>query len=224
MIVYKDIEQNTDEWYSIRKGIATASAFDKILTPGGQPSKQRVAYMRKLARECQVSDPAEIETQRKLNKYNFSIKWGNEYEPVAREWFREHVMPVSTVGFVACGNGVPLGCSPDGLIPNGGDSEGWYAGLEIKCPMADTHVGYIMDGILPNAYRLQVHGSMAITGLSRWYFLSYFPELKPFFIEVKRDNFTEKVNEVLGKFVAEYKVERNRILKAILPVESEVAA
>lgn len=63
------------------------------------------------------------------------------------------------------------GCSPDRLV---GD-EGL---LEIKCPSAEVHVGYLLRGV-ENEFRLQVQGQLWITGRIWADLLSYNPELPP---------------------------------------------
>ncbi len=209
MIVAEKMEQGSEEWFRIRKGRATASEFDKIITPTGLDSKQADGYMRKLARECVCDDPM-------VFMGNKHTDWGNEHEPVARALFEERTgIRVTEVGFVGRGDGAPVGCSPDALIA--GEDGNWIGGLEIKCPQVDTHVGYLMDGVLPPKYRLQVHGAMAVTGLNFWYFMSFFPGLNPLIIRVERDGFTEKVSEALDRFVVAYAAERERVLAAILP-------
>lgn len=207
MIVLEQMVQGSDEWLNARKGRATASEFNKILTATGKLSKQALGYMRKLARECVCDDPQEFMG----NKFT---EWGNEWEPVARQWFADNVDPnVKEVGFCGRADGAPVGCSPDGLIV---DAQGNYIqGLEIKCPQVDTHVGYLMEAKLPDAYKLQVHGSMAVTGLNKWHFVSFFPELPALWLTVERDEFTEKVSAALDQFVIDYAPERERVLAAL---------
>ena len=108
------------------------------------------------------------------------------------------------------GDGAPLGCSPDSLIVNAAGD--YIEGLEIKCPQVDTHVKYLMEGVLPDDYKLQVHGSMAVTGLDRWHFVSFFPELPALHLVIERDAFTEKVSAALDQFIIEYAPERQRVL------------
>ncbi|MGE9267760.1 MAG: lambda exonuclease family protein, partial [Verrucomicrobiales bacterium] len=176
-------------------------------------SKQSIRYMRRLARECVCDDPMEFMG----NKYT---DWGNEQEPAARALFQKKKgIPVTEVGFVGRGDGAPIGCSPDGLIADANGN--WLGGLEIKCPQVDTHVDYLLEGVLPTDYKLQVHGSMAVTGLPYWYFMSYFPGLNPLIIKVERDSFTETVSEALDQFVTDYAPERERVLAAILPAREE---
>jgi hypothetical protein len=78
------------------------------------------------------------------------------------------------------------------------------AGLEIKCPSPFTHAEYIEAGVLPDQYKAQVHGSMAVTGLDQWHFFSYFPGLQPLHLVVTRDDYTAKIEAAIDQFVIEY--------------------
>lgn len=216
MIIAENIDQGSDQWHALRKGRITASEASKILTATGKPSSQAIGYMRKLARECVADDPHEWTG----NKHT---DWGNAMEPEARDWLATTLpagQEVVQVGFIQRADGAPVGCSPDGLIRDTHAGE-WLGGLEIKCPQVDTHVGYVLDGKLPDAYRLQVHASLAVTGLPYWWFVSYFPGLRPLCIRVDRDDFTDTVSRALDQFVIRYAAERERVLTAILPAKRE---
>jgi len=99
-------------------------------------------------------------------------------------------LEVQRVGLVTNDAGT-IGCSPDGLI--GDDS-----GLECKCPRADTHVKYLLNGGLPLEYSAQVHGSMYVTGRPWWYFMSYHRGMPPFILKVKRN---EQINAALTEAI-----------------------
>lgn len=95
---------------------------------------------------------------------------------------------VNVPGFVTTDDG-RFGCSPDGLI------KGEECGLEMKCPDAHTHIGYLLDGGLPKDYIAQVQGSMYVTGYQWWYFFSYHQKLPPLRIKVARDEVYQKAIE-----------------------------
>lgn len=79
---------------------------------------------------------------------------------------------VQKVGFITHRD-LLAGCSPDGII---GDYEG---GLELKCPRAANHLGYLRARKLPGEYFYQIAHSLWLTGLPYWDFASYcnqFPE------------------------------------------------
>ena len=49
LLVFDELEQNTDEWYETRSGLITASAMDQILTPAKlELSKSRDTYFKQL--------------------------------------------------------------------------------------------------------------------------------------------------------------------------------
>lgn len=195
MKLYPQITQGSEEWLAIRKGRPTASRFSEIITPTGLPSKSVGPYIRELIAECFCPEFSNWAG-------NAATERGQELEPEAREAFAKATgNALEQVGFVIGDDGV-CGCSPDSLIAVGGS---YVAGVEIKCPAPKAHVGYVLDGVLPDVYKQQVHGSMAITGLNQWHFFSYFPGLKPLHVIVKRDDYTEKMTAALALFVANYK-------------------
>ena len=217
MIIAKNVEQGSEEWHNLRKGRATASEAKSILTSTGALSKSRIGYMRKLARECVCDDPL-------VFMGNKHTEWGQEHENEARALFTEETcLNVREVGFCTREDKI-IGFSPDGLGLNGEVIEGGIYtpqdgdfGLEIKCPGVDKHVCYVMDGVLPTDYKMQVHWSMAASGFRTWYFMSYFPGLNPLILKIEADGFTEKVRLAQDEFLIEYAPERERVLDAILP-------
>ena len=62
----------------------------------------------------------------------------------------------------------------------------------------------MLAGVLPDDYKQQVHGSMAVTGLNSWNFWSYFPGMAPLHVVVTRDEYTEKISSALDSFLTEY--------------------
>jgi hypothetical protein len=188
-----DMPQLSPEWFEARKGIPTASSFDKILTPKkGEASSSQEDYLCELVAErLALVPPAD-------RPMNGAMRHGVDFEAEARRWFEfETDAEVRQVGFVTtdCGR---FGCSPDGLLL-GPDGE-FVAGLELKCPQGKTHVKYLLDGTLPTEYRCQVHGALIVTGLPLWHFVSYAPGLAPLHVEVRPDAFTEKLRAALEVF------------------------
>ena len=148
---------------------------------------------------------------------------------------------VTEVGFIEHGDGTSgFGCSPDGLVygkcqmcegrgriggitwsdPGGTDEEcpeceglliAPTQGVEIKCPIPETHIEWLLDGKLPDDHKLQVHACMAVTGFDRWDFLSYCPGESPLLVTVHRSEFTEQLESGLKTLVAE-KAKMKRVL------------
>jgi hypothetical protein len=188
--------QGSPEWHRLRAGKPTASNFDKIITAvKGDLSKQCEPYILELIAGCFCPDFVAWAGNKFTDR-------GKELEPEARLAFSNHTgFQLEEVGFITRDDGV-IGCSPDSLIIDGGVH---IAGLEIKCPMPSTHVGYFDAGVLPSDYKQQVHGSMAVTGLNRWHFWSYCPGMQPFHLIVERDDYTAKLSAALDVFLGMYK-------------------
>jgi hypothetical protein len=203
VIVHKDIIQGTPDWLLVRKGKPTASNFSKIVTAAKcDLSKSADSYINELIGETFAPD-FEPEFQG-----NWMTRRGTEMEPQARLAFQAHTaLSVEQVGFVTHDNGI-LGCSPDGLIVDGGQ---YVAGVEIKCPAPGTHVEYVRAGGLPDTYKQQVHGSMCVTGIRQWHFWSYFPGMQPHHIVVTWDDYTSRMLETMLKFCEQYQKVYNEV-------------
>lgn len=213
-IVY-DFAQRTEEWHAIRKGKLTASSFDKLLTPAtGKLSKQAEGMIIDLCVACLVEEE-------EPSYSTYAMDRGIALESEARREFIDRTgYEVLECGFITRTDLPVVGCSPDGLVRShqavAPGIAGAHAGLEIKCPMAKNHARYLLDGVLPAQYKPQVHGAMAITGLSEWWFLSYHPEMDNLLIQVCRDEYTEKMKEALIEFSARYEQEYARIMPVLV--------
>ena len=79
MQIIKDIEQGSQEWLSLRLGIATASNFNKIITSTGKESSQLNQYAFYLASDYFLTEPERTFflsiTFRKFLKSLKSIAW-----------------------------------------------------------------------------------------------------------------------------------------------------
>lgn len=172
MQILNDLEQGTPEWFQARLGKPTASCFSKIITSQGKKSTSMDGYLNTLIAEELMGEPPE----------SFSNDWmerGQELEAEARAWYEFQAdVEVEQVGFVLRDDGL-VGCSPDGLTT--------LAGLELKCPKAETHVGYLRANKLPAAYVPQVQGCMWLCERDTWDFVSYHPLMPKLHIIVERD-------------------------------------
>lgn len=169
-----DCEQGSEEWHAARLGIPTASEFDKIITPGGKPSKQAEAIAFRLAAET-------FSGERECIKETDAMRRGIDLEPVARAAYSfVSGFEVELVGFVTNTAGT-WGASPDGLV------EKRKGGLELKCPLAHTHAEYLYNATLPAKYKPQVQGQILICCLEYVDFMSYHPAMPPLLVRVERD-------------------------------------
>lgn len=174
IIPYHDAPQGSDKWKELRLGIPTASEFSKILTTTGKESKQRTAYLQKLA--------GEMVTGRVENPFELSaFKRGKEMEPVSRLHFENvYGVDVEQVSFVFHDEHRRFGCSPDGLIGN-------HAGFETKDANCFLQRDRLLKRTLPTEHFQQVQGSLWICERETWHYRSYCHGMRPLDIEVHRD-------------------------------------
>ena len=174
MPIILECAQRSDEWFSAICGNVGASSIDKIITTKGEPSKSRTDYMMTLAAE-RITGKGEV------GFTSIAMLNGIEREAEARTLFEmARGVEIRQVGLVYKDENKLCHCSPDGLI---GDN----SGFEVKNPMSKTHVKYLLDGKLPSAYFCQVQFSLYVTERSSWWFCSHYPGIKPFMVEVYRD-------------------------------------
>lgn len=191
-----DFEQYSPEWWEIRRGVPTASRFSKIITPKtGKLSAQADTLIAELIAEKFRRGP--VEPDRPINR---AMEHGIATEDEARNWYsfdRGHEL--RQVGFCKTDDD-RFGCSPDSLVNGDGV-------LELKCPNVDTHVGYVMEGGLPDEYRAQCHGHLIVTGRAWCDFVSYVTDqadLEPFVMRVVPDSFTDLLRAALDQFHEKY--------------------
>lgn len=193
-----DAPQRSEAWFEARRGLPTCSRFDKILTPTkGQRSAGQDALIDELIAESVC--PPDVGVIRYVSP---EMEHGIKLEAEARCCYElEHATEqVVEIGFAlaSCGQ---FGGSPDALVGESG-------GVEIKCPNASTHVGYVRAGILPNEYKCQVHGYLVVTGRAWWDFFSYARGFRPFRVRVMRDEFTAKLEAEVHAFCERYNAAR----------------
>lgn len=196
-----NLEQGSDEWFSARLGVPTASRFKDIITPTkGDKSASYKAYMYELIAERLTKDRENF----------FKSEWmerGNEIEPLARASYEfMYEVEIQQVGMIF-NDEMTIGISPDGLIDDVG-------GLEIKCPKPSTIVKYMLDGGLPLEYKPQVMGSLMVSGREWWDFLAFHPLMDFYQIRVYRDEeYIKKMETHLNDFVDELELNYSKLKK-----------
>jgi hypothetical protein len=190
-----DVDQNSLEWYKLRAGKVTASEASALLTPlfkVGEGAGVHTYLCTKVAEG--FGEVGEV-----LPKFSsWEMEEGQILEMEARRWVSwQFDEKMRNVGFCEGDDG-RCGCSPDALL--GGDG-----GLELKCAQHTNHVRYLLDGILPKQYAVQVHFSMFVTGRKWWRFVSYHRKFPAFVLKVDRDEeIQEKIAEALEGFYKRY--------------------
>lgn len=189
--------QGTPEWYELRRGLPTASAFSRIITSKGKLSKQADAYAAELCAEIASLNPTFF-----TSRGTEAMRNGHQWEAEARDYYSmSRNVEVAQVGF-CLSDCESYGMSPDGLILG---SDGNYEGvLELKCAMAKTHAHYVVRGTLPTEHVAQVHGQLLVSGLPYVDYLSYSPGLEPLLIRVTPNEFTEQLRTALEGFLVRF--------------------
>lgn len=174
MRIYDDIEQGTEEWFQVRKGIPTASMFAEVMRkpgPRGGIAKTRQTYLYKLAGEVLTGEPMPHYTNPDMDR-------GHEREDESRKLYAmlNDVEP-EQVGFIVNGN---CGASPDALI---GEDGLW----ENKDALPHIQIARLKDGKLPPEHIAQCQGQLMVAQRQWLDFMSYCRGLPPLIVRVDRD-------------------------------------
>jgi putative phage-type endonuclease len=137
------MKQRSNEWFEARKTRLTASdLYDAV--KGGNISI-------KLAKK-----KANIITDN-IN-YNAipALKWGTMFEPMATRCYSQKMnnINIHDFGLICDVDNKHFGASPDGINELG-------IMLEIKCPYSRK----IIDGVIPEKYKMQIQGQLAVCKL-----------------------------------------------------------
>lgn len=159
--------QRTSEWFADRAGLFTGSKFKDVMARNkktGEPLKAYYDLIWQVVVERMTGQAVE-------SADSYSMKWGRDVEPYAREAYElETGHFVTQSGFIVHPQFAFAGCSPDGLI----DGDG---GLEMKCPKdSGVHLERFISGV-PDEHIPQIQGSMWVTGRQWWDFVSYDPRM-----------------------------------------------
>ena len=179
MITWHDVDQNSDEWMSLRAGRVGGSSIGKIMAnygkAFGQPA-QDLAVMIALEQITGVKSAGGFS--------NGHTERGHEQEPVARMLYEEWTFSDVTLGGYYT-VGADIGVSPDGLVGDDGL-------IEIKSVIGTVHYATVKRGSFDPAYKWQLYHNLQHTGRAWIDYVSYcadFPEHKRLFIDrVRRDD------------------------------------
>jgi hypothetical protein len=195
-IYHREFAQLSDEWFAMRRGIPTASSFDKIITAGGKeekckPSSQAIGYMNRLLAEWVLGED--------LEENPYQSEWmqhGKEWESACVKNFEfQTELEAETIGFVTTDDGI-IGCSPDRLVGEDGL-------LEVKNPAPWTQISYILEGAsMPEEYKIQTQGQLWVCERDKCFVSSFHPKLPPFLGLVGRnESLIGKISAAVRTFV-----------------------
>lgn len=176
-MIAHNVKQGSSAWLALRCGKPTASQFDRIVTPKGNATAKSTShkYINEILAELILGRPLD-------NDMTAMMARGSEMEAEARRYY-EFVSgrtDIIEVGFCTTDDG-RVGASPDGLVGDDGE-------LEIKCPKAETHVGYLFstEGV-GGAYKPQVQGQLYVCERDWCDTISYYPGMPEALIRTVRD-------------------------------------
>ncbi|HEY9371489.1 lambda exonuclease family protein [Streptomyces sp.] len=151
---YADLEQRSDEWLDVRRGIVTASVIGQLITP-----KKLETASNDYSRALTLQLVAERITGWTEEPYvSHDMMRGKLDEPVARGIYAEHYAPVTEVGFmVNDDHGFRIGFSPDGLVGDDGL-------IEIKSRRPKAHVATVVAGEVPAECMPQIQCGLLVSG------------------------------------------------------------
>lgn len=152
-----DVEQGSDQWHELRRGIPTASVFKALMAKGERKGRATLLY--RLAGERITGVPAETFK-------NDAMERGNTVEPLIRKdyGFKDGrvLRPIGFIrakrkdGYVICG------ASPDSLVDDDGVLEIKSTKPELLIPLWEEQQAG--KGIAPTEHYAQCQGVMALSG------------------------------------------------------------
>jgi putative phage-type endonuclease len=149
---FPKVEQGSDQWHDLRRGIVTASVVGKLLTPTLKVADNDTS------RALTATLVAERITGFTEDTPMTSDMWrGVDSEPIARDIYSGHYQQAVEVGFmVEKQDGLQLGYSPDGLVGDDGL-------IEIKAPRAKAHLNTILADSVPPFYMAQLQAGLLVS-------------------------------------------------------------
>ena len=176
-IYYHHIEQGSDDWHALRRGMITASAISRLITGTGKPANNETSRTQLLQLLAE-----RITGESEAGFYGDDMARGHLLEPLARDIYAEHRAPVQECGFVTADfDGTVIGYSPDGLVGEDGL-------IEIKSPRQKNHLRSLLNDAVPSEYYPQVQTGLAVTGRAWCDYISYAPGLPLFIRRCERDD------------------------------------
>jgi len=161
--VFDDIEQGTDEWHALRRGIITASVVGLLITaktikPASNDTSRSLTASLVAERITGYTEPTHTSAD---------MERGNLDEPYAREVYSEHYAEATEVGFMVREfDGIRLGYSPDGLVGHDGL-------IEIKSRRQKIQLKTILDDEVPLENMAQIQCGLLVSGRDWLDYVSY---------------------------------------------------
>ncbi len=166
---YPEMVQGSDEWFSVRCGILTASEMKNVINHNLEPVKPT---KKEIEKGKDITHLYELLAQR-LNNYTEpsyigdAMLRGHEDEVFAKIDYGKTYDQVTDCGFITNDKfGFVIGYSPDGLIGEDGQLEG-------KSRIQKYQVETILSGEMPSEFLIQVQTGLLVTERKWCDFVSY---------------------------------------------------
>jgi hypothetical protein len=203
MIEIIDCDQGSEEWFTARLGIPTASEFSTVIASGkgGGESITRRKYLYRLAGEIITGKPEETYSNGHMERGKvMEVEARAAYEMTAETWTMQ-------IGFIRNG---AKGCSPDSLV--GADGM-----LEIKTKLPSIMIDVLFRDDVPPEHKAQVQGALWVAEREWLDFVAFWPGMPIFIKRVTRD---EEYIKRLSEAVDAFNSELNEIVKRVRGYET----
>lgn len=200
--IVHDVEQGSDEWHDLRRGVLTATGVSAALTPtlklASNDKLRQHVYEIAAQRISGYTEPSYVSTD---------MMRGHIDEIKARDLYSEHIAPVGQVGFITRDfGGFTIGYSPDGVGVVGD------FGIEIKSRLQKYQIAVVSNNEIPTEHILQLQTGLLVTGWDYIDYISYSGGLPMWIIRcypsqeyqdailAAAEVFEEKVSEVMAQY------------------------
>lgn len=172
LYTYPDVEQRSDEWHDLRRGLVTASTVGRLITPKTiKPANNDESRSLTMLLASERITGWTYPTYQSLDMLRGTLD-----EPIARDLYAKHYAPVIECGFmIREESGFRFGFSPDGLVGNEGI-------VEFKSRRPKQQVETILANEVPLENVAQCQGALFVTGRA-WCDYGSFSGGLPFFVK-----------------------------------------
>ncbi len=199
---FPEMQQGSESWYAARCGLLTASEMKNIITSvkldySSSKDERRHLYELAAQRITQYVEPS-FQGSHMLR--------GKEDEIIACGLYSSKIKKTTACGFVTNDKwGFTLGYSPDALI----DDDGQF---EAKSRLQALQLETILNGTMPDEFRLQVQTGLLVTERKYCEFASFSGGMKMPLLRIEPDEkvqtailsaaeiFHKKLDETIAKY------------------------
>ena len=149
-----NVEQGSDEWLAMRRGMVTASVVGQLITaktikPAANDYSRALTLNLVAERITGHTEPVFV---------NADMMRGNMDEPIARDLYSGYKALAVEIGFMVRDDwGFQIGYSPDGLVGDDGL-------IEIKSRRAKKHLSTILADQVPIENMAQIQAGLLVSG------------------------------------------------------------